>query len=247
MIEIELCDGKYKVLYGGDEGGTEPYMFKALRHGDEWRDLIGDGLVLSMVQLIDEQRQEIARLKDAVTAARQDGYGRDEERGDLERKLNTAIVQRDHADQRAGAAERKCEGLQESVSATAQWTDEAKAAAGYGSNVSFLDVVWKDLLEQRAQFKSDLEDSTGVMETMVKDAKAVGEYPGFVLQACQSQVEQNRVVLAGLPGARLLEQVGIAAHMPLQNLISVVDKCLNESGGPVLVKIYGQTKEVGVA
>lgn len=53
MTKIELLDGKYTVQH---DNGTN---FKALRYGEEWRDLTGDGLVLALVQRIEELQEEI--------------------------------------------------------------------------------------------------------------------------------------------------------------------------------------------
>lgn len=63
-------------------------------------------------------------------------------------------AERDEADRRAGAAERKLAHLQEAAAARASWLSKAKAQAGYSDNVSF-DVVWAEALaalhEIRAQ------------------------------------------------------------------------------------------------
>lgn len=48
---ITLDDGKYVVLHNN---GSD---FRALRHGEPWRDLTGDGLVLAMAQRIQELEQ----------------------------------------------------------------------------------------------------------------------------------------------------------------------------------------------
>lgn len=53
MTKIHLQDGKYTVQH---ENGAN---FKALRYGEEWRDLTGDGLVLALVQRIEELQHEI--------------------------------------------------------------------------------------------------------------------------------------------------------------------------------------------
>lgn len=45
---IELEGGKYTVLH---KCGLN---FRALRYGEEWRDLTGDGLILALVQRIEE-------------------------------------------------------------------------------------------------------------------------------------------------------------------------------------------------
>lgn len=52
MTKIDLYDGKYTVIH---ENGVN---FRALRNGEEWRDLTGDGLVLAMTQRIEELEEE---------------------------------------------------------------------------------------------------------------------------------------------------------------------------------------------
>jgi hypothetical protein len=48
MTKVVLQDGKYTVEH---DNGTN---FHALRYGEPWRDLTGDGLVLALVQRIEE-------------------------------------------------------------------------------------------------------------------------------------------------------------------------------------------------
>lgn len=52
MAKIELSDGKYTVIDELGEGGG----FRALRHGEEWRDLAGDNLVYAMFCEIERLR-----------------------------------------------------------------------------------------------------------------------------------------------------------------------------------------------
>ena len=47
---IELLDGKYTVIHNNGVG------FQALRHGEPWRSLTGDGLVFAMTQEIEHLR-----------------------------------------------------------------------------------------------------------------------------------------------------------------------------------------------
>jgi hypothetical protein len=54
---IELYDGKY--TYINDEQGQ-----RALRHGEPWRDLVGDGLVLAMAQRIEELEAKLQAVED---------------------------------------------------------------------------------------------------------------------------------------------------------------------------------------
>ena len=56
---IDLCDGKYTYCL---EDGKQ----FALRYGEEWRDLTGDGFVLSMAQKIFDLEEQIANSSPAV-------------------------------------------------------------------------------------------------------------------------------------------------------------------------------------
>jgi hypothetical protein len=49
---IELANGKYTVIYDFDH--PDYCIFKALRYGEEWRDLNGDNLIFYLVQKIDK-------------------------------------------------------------------------------------------------------------------------------------------------------------------------------------------------
>jgi hypothetical protein len=42
----------------------KPYVFKALRYGEEWRDLTGDNLVLQMFFRIQELEEENKNVKE---------------------------------------------------------------------------------------------------------------------------------------------------------------------------------------
>lgn len=55
MTKIELADGKYTVTH--DNGAN----LKALRYGKEWRDLVGDGLILALAQRIEELEEEVEK------------------------------------------------------------------------------------------------------------------------------------------------------------------------------------------
>ena len=59
MSKIELMDGKYTVVNELEEGGG----FRALRYGEEWRNLAGDNLILAMAYEIEELKVEIERLQ----------------------------------------------------------------------------------------------------------------------------------------------------------------------------------------
>lgn len=62
MNEIEhdaiVCDGKYRVQF------FKTGEFYALRHGEYWRDLCGDGLVLALVQEIDDLKNQLKEAQD---------------------------------------------------------------------------------------------------------------------------------------------------------------------------------------
>lgn len=61
---IELENGKYTVCH---DNGTN---FRALRHGEEWRSLAGDGLVLAMAQRIEELEETCGGQLLTLIAAR---------------------------------------------------------------------------------------------------------------------------------------------------------------------------------
>jgi hypothetical protein len=73
--------------------------------------------------------------------------------------LEKANKERDDADRRAGAAERRLEYVSDTVRCHERWSREAKEAAGYHHNVSF-DVVWAEalasLIEKRGKRPLDL-------------------------------------------------------------------------------------------
>lgn len=56
QIRIELDNGKYTYIFDSKE-------HKALRHGEEWRNLAGDNLVLHMGFKIEELQDRIAELE----------------------------------------------------------------------------------------------------------------------------------------------------------------------------------------
>lgn len=57
MTKIVLEDGKYTVLH---ENGAN---LRALRHGEPWRDLVGDSLVLAMAQHIEELEAKLQAIE----------------------------------------------------------------------------------------------------------------------------------------------------------------------------------------
>ena len=64
MIKVKVDDDKYTVFLP-----TEPQdhrNFRALRYGEEWRDLTGDNLIYNLAYELNEARAENARLRDAL-------------------------------------------------------------------------------------------------------------------------------------------------------------------------------------
>jgi len=51
---IDLCDGKYSVIFDFETGRSE-----ALRYGEKWRDLRGDKMVLAMFDRIVELEEQL--------------------------------------------------------------------------------------------------------------------------------------------------------------------------------------------
>ena len=51
-LQVTVADGKYTVIQD-DAGAT-----RALRYGEEWRDCVGDGLILALAQRVDELESE---------------------------------------------------------------------------------------------------------------------------------------------------------------------------------------------
>lgn len=63
-MNITVANGKYTVL--ADEKFTD---FRALRYGEEWRDLCGDGLILALCHEIEELREKIERAKNCLVSS----------------------------------------------------------------------------------------------------------------------------------------------------------------------------------
>lgn len=57
MTVIELEDGKYTIIH--DNGNN----FRALRYGEEWCSLVGDGLILAMAHQIEDLQEQVNYLK----------------------------------------------------------------------------------------------------------------------------------------------------------------------------------------
>ncbi len=55
---INVGDGNYTVIQENN-----PWIFKALRHGEEWRDLTGDNLILALCYRIEDMQKVINQCK----------------------------------------------------------------------------------------------------------------------------------------------------------------------------------------
>ena len=53
---ITVCDGKYTLI-------MEPTNLRALRYGEPWRDLVGDGFVMALGQEIQALREQVVKFK----------------------------------------------------------------------------------------------------------------------------------------------------------------------------------------
>lgn len=78
MTSIELDGGKYTVVHENGEG------LHALRYGGAWRDLCGDGLVLAMVQEIEQLHEEMTILAEERNNARRNSSAFENRMGDLQ-------------------------------------------------------------------------------------------------------------------------------------------------------------------
>ena len=58
MEKIEVCGGKYTIIFYPDG------KMEALRYGEAWRDLTGDGMVLAMMHEIQDLKEKIQRMED---------------------------------------------------------------------------------------------------------------------------------------------------------------------------------------
>lgn len=61
MYRLKLDNNKYKIIEDLEHG-----IFKAERYGEEWRDLAGDNLILSLINKIQELENENSTLKDKL-------------------------------------------------------------------------------------------------------------------------------------------------------------------------------------
>ncbi len=63
MINVSICDGKYTIIQ--DASGRT----KLLRHGEPWRWVTGDNVILGAAYEIEKLQERIKQLEDARTVA----------------------------------------------------------------------------------------------------------------------------------------------------------------------------------
>jgi hypothetical protein len=63
LLNVTVYDGKYTVIQEARGG------MRALRYGEEWRDLTGDGLVLALAQEVDALRERVRYLERQLQSA----------------------------------------------------------------------------------------------------------------------------------------------------------------------------------
>lgn len=67
MINVSICDGKYTIIQ--DASGRT----KLLRHGEPWRWVTGDNVILGAAYEIEKLQERIKQLEDARTVAAANG------------------------------------------------------------------------------------------------------------------------------------------------------------------------------
>lgn len=67
LLRITIESGKYTIIQNTEDG------LHALRHGEKWRDLCGDGMVLCMAQEIERLRDLVNQARDVYIEENQDG------------------------------------------------------------------------------------------------------------------------------------------------------------------------------
>jgi hypothetical protein len=67
LIKESFDNGKYTVIFSTVNAPNT--TFKALRHGEEWRDLTGDGLVLAMLHEVERLRKVTAEVHSWIVCA----------------------------------------------------------------------------------------------------------------------------------------------------------------------------------
>lgn len=60
VVRFKFADGKYEYVR---EPGFRAHVY---RHGEEWRDVTGDGFILSMIQRIEELEESLGEMEEAA-------------------------------------------------------------------------------------------------------------------------------------------------------------------------------------
>lgn len=87
MIKHDVYDGKYTVVF---DDTPDNVKFYALRYGEPWRDLIGDGLILAMLHEIDTLKE---KLKGATSKESETVNGNVEILTDVVRESINKVIQ----------------------------------------------------------------------------------------------------------------------------------------------------------
>jgi hypothetical protein len=80
VTRIDLENGKYTVLHDNGAG------LHALRYGEPWRDMVGDGLVLAMAQEIEELQAHLLEAEEGRTRVSREASKFEDRMGDLQVK-----------------------------------------------------------------------------------------------------------------------------------------------------------------
>ena len=59
ITSIKLDNNKYEIQHNFDDPNKTEVIFKALRYGEEWRNLVGDNLIYWLVMEIDELKKKL--------------------------------------------------------------------------------------------------------------------------------------------------------------------------------------------
>ncbi|MGO2150819.1 MAG: hypothetical protein ACTH32_06415 [Microbacterium gubbeenense] len=167
---IDVADGKYTVL------GIEDGHLRALRHGEEWRSLTGDNLILALAQELQEARERLEAADKGLTEA----WRVVSEQTRMERD------RADAAEQRAGAIERHLKDMRHLATVHSHSRDAALAVIekvrGYAEDNDHRDMpgVW-----------GPMEDLYGILATTPADA--LREHDVALIEELADELEQQGV------------------------------------------------------
>ena len=71
MEVIDLYDGKYIILLKNSSKEDKKFIFKTLRYDEEWRDLMGDGMILALCYQYLALEKQNEKFKDILLKAYQ--------------------------------------------------------------------------------------------------------------------------------------------------------------------------------